>query len=425
MDIIMTLAVALPSNLIGKWLVQLSELLPSFGVTVIVFTIILKLITSPLDIWQRISQRKQSRAMARLQPKLAKLQKQYANQPQLLRQKQAELQKEEKLHPLASCLPLIVTMVIFFVVFAGFRQLVAYQNEVIMENVYTEYVQFIADESGENVETAVKDYVISAHRNKLMSDTPEGADINQDALDNAMNEYVLQIENKSGAGYEDYTSALQIYRTYFDIEGVGDKKTYYDSLSKSDKEIVIGSGNAFESNLNVCLANAYEEHMESFLWIKNIFMSDTGTNVVPTVQQFTGGKIQAKWNVAVSYDTLTSPAQQRLNKKSFWDAKNWNGYFVLPILSVALSFLTTWFTQKMSPQNVMGDAKQQKSQQRTMKMVTYMMPLIMGIFAIVYSAAFGLYYFMSNAISTLFNVAFLIITKQLDKREAAKSLLIK
>ena len=59
--------------------------------------------------------------MARLQPKLAKLQKQYANQPQLLRQKQAELQKEEKLHPLASCLPLIVTMVIFFVVFAGFR----------------------------------------------------------------------------------------------------------------------------------------------------------------------------------------------------------------------------------------------------------------------------------------------------------------
>ena len=59
MDILTTLAVSLPSNLIGKWLVQLSELLPSFGVTVIVFTIILKLITSPLDIWQKISQRKQ------------------------------------------------------------------------------------------------------------------------------------------------------------------------------------------------------------------------------------------------------------------------------------------------------------------------------------------------------------------------------
>ena len=136
MDFMTLLAAALPDNLIGKCLVQLSDNLPTFGVTVIVFTIIVRLILSPLDIWQKISQRKQSKAMRRLQPKLAKLQKQYANQPQLLRQKQAELQKQEKLHPFASCLPLIVTMVIFFVVFAGFRDLVSYQNELIIENVY-------------------------------------------------------------------------------------------------------------------------------------------------------------------------------------------------------------------------------------------------------------------------------------------------
>ena len=58
-----------------------------------------------------------------------------------------------------------------------------------------------------------------------------------------------------------------------------------------------------------------------------------------------------------------------------------------------------------------------------MKIVTYTMPLIMGIFAIVYSAAFALYYFMSNAVSTLFNIAYIIITKQLDRREAARSLI--
>ena len=145
MDFMTLLAAALPDNLIGKWLVQLSDNLPTFGVTVIVFTIIVRLILSPLDIWQKISQRKQSKAMRRLQPKLAKLQKQYANQPQLLRQKQAELQKQEKLHPFASCLPLIVTMVIFFVVFAGFRDLVAYQNELIIENVYAAYTEYDAD----------------------------------------------------------------------------------------------------------------------------------------------------------------------------------------------------------------------------------------------------------------------------------------
>ena len=417
MDILTTLAVSLPSNLIGKWLVQLSELLPSFGVTVIVFTIILKLITSPLDIWQKISQRKQSKAMARLQPKLAKLQKQYANQPQLLRQKQAELQKEEKLHPLASCLPLIVTMVIFFVVFAGFRQLVAYQNEVIMENVYGAYLEF--NDNAGNVDAAVKDYVVSAEKKAILD---SNAEIGDEALNNSLNEFSAQIDAQTGAGWEKYSAARTLYGDYMDSS---EKNGYINKLPLEQRAIVGGVAGAYQGRLNERLADAYEGHMESFLWIKNVFMSDTGTNVVPTAQQFVGGKIQAHWDVSgVSYDTLAGPAQERLNKKSFWDVKNWNGYFVLPIISVVLSVLTTWFTQKMSPQNMMaGGAEQQKSQQRTMKIVTYTMPLIMGIFAIVYSAAFALYYFMSNAVSTLFNIAYIIITKQLDRREAARSLI--
>ena len=52
MDFMTLLAAALPDNLIGKWLVQLSDNLPTFGVTVIVFTIIGRLILSPLGIWQ-------------------------------------------------------------------------------------------------------------------------------------------------------------------------------------------------------------------------------------------------------------------------------------------------------------------------------------------------------------------------------------
>ena len=183
MDFMTLLAAALPDNLIGKWLVQLSDNLPTFGVTVIVFTIIVRLILSPLDIWQKISQRKQSKAMRRLQPKLAKLQKQYANQPQLLRQKQAELQKQEKLHPFASCLPLIVTMVVFFVVFAGFRDLVAYKNEDIIERVYASYTQYDEDEGSQHAMEAAGDFVISSQTDKLLSDVEEGADVPQEEID--------------------------------------------------------------------------------------------------------------------------------------------------------------------------------------------------------------------------------------------------
>ena len=50
MDFMTLLAAALPDNLIGKWLVQLSDKLPTFGGAGIVFTIIVRLLFFPLEI---------------------------------------------------------------------------------------------------------------------------------------------------------------------------------------------------------------------------------------------------------------------------------------------------------------------------------------------------------------------------------------
>ena len=437
MDLMMMLAAALPDNLIGQWLVQLDEKLPTFGVTVIVFTIILRLILSPLDIWQKISQRKQSKAMRRLQPKLAKLQKQYANQPQLLRQKQAELQKQEKLHPFASCLPLIVTMVVFFVVFAGFRDLVAYKNEDIIERVYASYTQYDEDEGSQHAMEAAGDFVISSQTDKLLSDVEEGADVPQEEIDKLVEEINAQIkgeegyltpgqEGVEGEYYLAYSKAFALYSEWNEKATVGEKNAYRDALPEEDREILNKTIACFAENKNEAMVLAYEEHMEGFLWIQNIFMPDTGSNVVPSVDEFVGGRIQAQMPDAaagVSYDELTGPAQSALNKTGTWDAGRWNGYFVLPVLSIALSFLSTWFTQKLSPAATpMGHAKQQKSQQRTMKILTYIMPLVMGIFAIMYSAAFAIYYFMSNLVSTLINVIYIIVTKIIDNKNRAKEL---
>ena len=437
MDLMMMLAAALPDNLIGQWLVQLDEKLPTFGVTVIVFTIILRLILSPLDIWQKISQRKQSKAMRRLQPKLAKLQKQYANQPQLLRQKQAELQKQEKLHPFASCLPLIVTMVVFFVVFAGFRDLVAYKNEDIIERVYASYTQYDEDEGSQHAMEAAGDFVISSQTDKLLSDVEEGADVPQEEIDKLVEEINAQIkgeegylapgqEGVEGEYYLAYSKAFALYGEWNEKATVGEKNAYRDALPEEDRDILNKTIACFAENKNEAMVLAYEEHMEGFLWIQNIFMPDTGSNVVPSVDEFVGGRIQAQMPDAaagVSYDELTGPAQSALNKTGTWDAGRWNGYFVLPVLSIALSFLSTWFTQKLSPAATpMGDAKQQKSQQRTMKILTYIMPLVMGIFAIMYSAAFAIYYFMSNLVSTLINVIYIIVTKIIDNKNRAKEL---
>ena len=53
--------------------------LPSFGLTIIVFTVALKLVLSPLEIYQKVSSKKTAEKQAVLQPKLEKLQKQYGN----------------------------------------------------------------------------------------------------------------------------------------------------------------------------------------------------------------------------------------------------------------------------------------------------------------------------------------------------------
>ncbi len=313
------------TNLVGKLLLLLREGVGNFGWTVVVFTIILRFALLPLDIWQKFSMRKQQKKMAALQPNLAKIQKQYANNPEMLRQKQYELQRSSGVNMLASCLPMIVTMVVFFVVFAGFRALVVYDNQLIVAR-----------------------------------------------LNDAYNEMVA-----AGASAEE---------------------------------------------INAHLAAMYQP--EGWLWIKNVHMSDIGTNVIPSYENFISsgwGGINATLpnGLSASYETLVGPAMEVYNKQSFWDVARWNGYFILPILAIATSFLSTMLLQKMQPQtNMAADAEQQKAQQKSMKMMNYIMPLMLGVFAIMYSAAFAIYYVVSNILSTLTSVIFNLIIKKVDAKSA-------
>ena len=343
MAVLTTLLSAEMSNLIGKLLISLYNWVGNFGWTVVVFTIFLKLILSPLDVWQRVSMRKQQKKMAELKPKLDKIERQYRNNPNLLKQKQMELQRGASINMLSSCLPMIITMVVFFVVFAGFRALIVYENQIIVEELDSAYVQY---------------------------------------FDNN------EIKNINGQLTYDY-SCLTI-----------EQKTELDTI----------------------LEETYSSNIQSWLWIKNVFMSDIGTNVIPSLKNFTSsgaGGINATLpdNLIGDYDVLVAPAANKYNKNSFWDVKNWNGYFILPLLSLVISFLSTFLMQKTQPQQISGTKEQQEQQQKTAKMMNYMMPLMLAIFAIMYSAAFAIYYVMSSLLSTLFTLAFNIIIKQIDKKK--------
>ena len=177
-------------------------------------------------------------------------------------------------------------------------------------------------------------------------------------------------------------------------------------------------GKVDAATLNQMLVDGYDLH--SFLWVKNIFMSDIGTNVIPSLEQYLSTINAAMPDVTVKYETLVGPAMEAYNKTGTWDFAKWNGYFVLPVLSIATSFLTTKMMQSANQMPApTGTAEQQKSQQATMKVMNYVMPLMLGVFAIMYSAAFALYYFISNVMVALINITFTLIYKQIEKKNAA------
>ena len=89
----------------------------NWGLAMIIFTVMIRLVLTPLDIKSRVSMRKTTK----LQPQLNALQKKYANDKEKLNAKTAELYKKEHINPLSSCLPLLLTWPILIAVFGAMR----------------------------------------------------------------------------------------------------------------------------------------------------------------------------------------------------------------------------------------------------------------------------------------------------------------
>ena len=89
----------------------------NWGWAMVVFTVMIRLVLTPLDIKSRVSMRKTQK----LQPQLTALQKKYANDKEKLNAKTAELYKKEHINPLSSCLPLLLTWPILIAVFGAMR----------------------------------------------------------------------------------------------------------------------------------------------------------------------------------------------------------------------------------------------------------------------------------------------------------------
>jgi YidC/Oxa1 family membrane protein insertase len=120
--------------LVFDWL---NSIFGHYAIAIILFTIIIRLAMLPAD----IKQKKSSRDMAKVQPEMNELKKRYANDPQMMQKKQQELYRKHNIKPMAGCLPLLITMPIFFAFFGSLKMLASEQTLTMIMQALTNGVQ--------------------------------------------------------------------------------------------------------------------------------------------------------------------------------------------------------------------------------------------------------------------------------------------
>ena len=92
----------------------------SYGLTIILMTVLIRIILLPLN----IKQTKSSIVMSQIQPEVKKLQEKYKNDPQKSQQEMMKLYKERGANPLSGCWPILVQWPILVALYALFNNLI-------------------------------------------------------------------------------------------------------------------------------------------------------------------------------------------------------------------------------------------------------------------------------------------------------------
>ena len=145
------------SELFGYILNWLYGLVNNYGVAIIIFSILLRVILIPITIKQQKSMKKS----AMLQEKMAEIQKKYKNNPEKLNQETIELYQREKMSPFSGCLTSILQLVIILSVFWLVSQPLTYMKRIdsqIIETYTNEMKESEFNPNNSYVQISVLDY---------------------------------------------------------------------------------------------------------------------------------------------------------------------------------------------------------------------------------------------------------------------------
>lgn len=133
------------ANMFGYVLNWLYQFIGNYGLAIILFSVVLKLIMLPIS----IKQQKTMKKSAKIQEKMRVIQDKYKNNPEKLNQETLELYKTEKMSPFSGCLSAIAQIIILFAVFYLVRSPLTYMKKV-EPDLINQYTNEIKEEGNNN-----------------------------------------------------------------------------------------------------------------------------------------------------------------------------------------------------------------------------------------------------------------------------------
>ena len=186
--------IAFFANLFGYVLNFLYKIVGNFGIAIILFSILVKVIMIPISIKQQKTMKKSQK----INDEMKQLQFKYKNDPEKFNQEMMALYKREKMSPFSGCLSAIIQILLLFAVFYLVRSPLTYMKKI--DTGVIEKLETVVQDSGaasNYKEIAVINYISKIKNNENSNVNDEQNTENENIEQNSEQENISQEENQN------------------------------------------------------------------------------------------------------------------------------------------------------------------------------------------------------------------------------------
>ena len=222
------------ADIFGYVLNFLYNSLGSYGIAIIVFSIMLRIILLPLT----INQQKSMKKSGKLQVEMQEIQRKYKNNPEKLNQETMELYKREKMSPFSGCFSSIIQIFIILSVFWLVSSPLTHMRNVQDTDIYKEYVEKVSQNSNQKAsykEIAMINLVEADYQeiNNKLKDEENNTEIekNEENTDEVENTEDTENNENKKEDLENKKEELEKLRINMDFLGLDLSKVPTQSLN--------------------------------------------------------------------------------------------------------------------------------------------------------------------------------------------------